>query len=194
MRTAGFDMDKSKILPVVVVKDGDDIIKIMTALKKSGYKKAEITLRSKRSLNALKTAIESFPQMQVGAGTVINETQCLECIKCGAKFIVSPGLDEGVCALCKQYAVQYFPGCVTPTEIMRAISLGINTVKFFPASLCGGLRAIKALSAPFGDIKFIPTGGITRENVDEYLACDKIFAVGGSFFVEDALNEFTNNV
>ena len=107
----------------------------------------------------------------------------------GAKFIVSPGLSVEVAEICKANDVPYYPGCVTPTEIMQALDLGITTVKFFPANVYGGLKALKALSAPFPQVKFIPTGGVNRENLDEFLAFDKVAAVGGSFFVEEALNK-----
>ena len=107
----------------------------------------------------------------------------------GANFIVSPGLSVEVAEICKANDVPYYPGCVTPTEIMQALDLGITTVKFFPANVYGGLKALKALSAPFPQVKFIPTGGVNRENLDEFLAFDKVAAVGGSFFVEEALNK-----
>ena len=127
--------------------------------------------------------------MIIGAGTVINAEQCERALKAGAKFIVSPGLSVAVANICKERGVPYYPGCVTPTEIMQALELGITVVKFFPANVFGGLKAMKALSAPFPQIKFIPTGGVNRENIDEFLAWDKIYAVGGSFFVEEALNQ-----
>ena len=127
--------------------------------------------------------------MNVGAGTVINGRQCVEALNAGAKFIVSPGLSVEVAEICKANDVPYYPGCVTPTEIMQALDLGITTVKFFPANVYGGLKALKALSAPFPQVKFIPTGGVNKENLDEFLAFDKVAAVGGSFFVEEALNK-----
>ena len=134
-------------------------------------------------------AVEKFPDMNVGAGTVINGRQCVEALNAGAKFIVSPGLSVEVAEICKANDVPYYPGCVTPTEIMQALDLGITTVKFFPANVYGGLKALKALSAPFPQVKFIPTGGVNKENLDEFLAFDKVAAVGGSFFVEEALNK-----
>ena len=125
--------------------------------------------------------------MNIGAGTVINAEQCQQALQAGAKFIVSPGLSFAVAKLCQEQGVPYYPGCVTPTEIMQALELGITVVKFFPTNVYGGLKAMKALSAPFPQIKFIPTGGVNKENMDEFLAWDKIYAVGGSFFVEEAL-------
>lgn len=176
-----------KILPVVVIKDIAETEKIMESLKKSGINCAEITFRTACAEEALKLAVRKFPDMKIGAGTVINEAQAKSAINAGAKFIVSPGLSEEVAFVCKKEGVPYYPGCVTPTEIMVAIKLGITTVKFFPANVYGGLKALKALSAPFPQVKFIPTGGVNRDNLDEYLAFDKVAAVGGSFFVEESL-------
>ena len=127
--------------------------------------------------------------MEIGAGTVIDGKQCEKALAAGAKFIVSPGLSAEVAEMCKEKGVPYYPGCVTPTEIMQALSLGITTVKFFPANIYGGLKALKALSAPFPQVRFIPTGGVNKENMDEYLSFEKVAAVGGSFFVEEALSE-----
>ena len=138
-------------------------------------------------------ACEKFPEMNIGAGTVINGEQCEAALQAGAKFIVSPGLSVDVAKICKFRGVPYYPGCVTPTEIMQAIELGITVVKFFPANVYGGLKALKALAAPFPQIKFIPTGGVDRSNIDEFLAFDKIAAIGGSFFVKEALEKMEEN-
>jgi 2-dehydro-3-deoxyphosphogluconate aldolase/(4S)-4-hydroxy-2-oxoglutarate aldolase len=127
--------------------------------------------------------------MCIGAGTIINLEQCKAALEAGAEFIVSPGLSEEVAKYCVANNVPYFPGCVTPTEIMQALELGITTVKFFPANIYGGLKALKALSAPFPQVKFIPTGGVDRSNIDEFLAFDKVAAIGGSFFVKEALDK-----
>ena len=121
-------------------------------------------------------------------------TMLEQALAAGAKFIVSPGLSESVAKICKEKDVPYYPGCVTPTEIMKALELGITTVKFFPANVYGGLKALKALSAPFPQVKFIPTGGVDRSNIDEFLAFDKIAAIGGSFFVKEALEKMENKV
>jgi 2-dehydro-3-deoxyphosphogluconate aldolase/(4S)-4-hydroxy-2-oxoglutarate aldolase len=119
--------------------------------------------------------------MCVGAGTVLNLEQCKSVVEAGAKFIVSPGFDREVVEWCVSQDVAITPGCVTPTEITAALSLGIKIVKFFPANIYGGLSAMKALSGPFGDVKFIPTGGISDKNLAEYLQAPFIHAVGGSW-------------
>ena len=178
-----------KLIPVVVIKNLEDTEKILTALKNDGINCAEITFRTACAKDAIALAYEKFPDMNVGAGTVINGEQCVDALNAGAKFIVSPGLSVEVAEICKANGVPYYPGCVTPTEIMQALDMGITTVKFFPANVYGGLKALKALSAPFPQVKFIPTGGVNRENLDEFLAFDKVAAVGGSFFVEEALNK-----
>lgn len=177
-----------KCIPVVVIKELSETDKILTALKNSGINCAEITFRTACAAEAIAYACKNYPDMNVGAGTVINAEQCEKALAAGAKFIVSPGLSVAVAKICKEKNIPYYPGCVTPTEIMQALELGITIVKFFPANVYGGLKAMKALAAPFPQIKFIPTGGVNRENIDEFLAWEKIYAVGGSFFVDEALN------
>ena len=179
-----------KRIPVVVIKELSETDKILTALKNDGINTAEITFRTACAAEAIAYACKNYPDMNVGAGTVINAEQCEAALAAGAKFIVSPGLSPAVAKICKLRGVPYYPGCVTPTEIMAALELGITTVKFFPANVYGGLKAMKALSAPFPQIKFIPTGGVDRSNIDEFLAWDKIAAIGGSFFVKEALEKY----
>lgn len=178
-----------KFIPVVVVKELSQTEKILTALQKRGINCAEITFRTECAAEAIALAVKKYPNMNIGAGTVINAQQCEQALEAGAQFIVSPGLSAEVADICRQRQIPYYPGCVTPTEIMAALSLGITVVKFFPANVYGGLKAMKALAAPFPQLRFIPTGGVNRENLDEFLAWDKIVAVGGSFFVEEALKK-----
>ncbi len=178
-----------KLIPVVVIKELGETEKILSALKNDGINCAEITFRTACAADAIALACKKFPDMNVGAGTVINAEQCEAALKAGAKFIVSPGLSADVAKICKQRGVPYYPGCVTPTEIMAALDLGITTVKFFPANIYGGLKALKALSAPFPQIKFIPTGGVNSDNLEEFLSFEKVAAVGGSFMVEEALKK-----
>ncbi len=178
-----------KFIPVVVLKELEDTIPTLTALKNNGINCAEITFRTACAKDAIALAVKEFPNMSVGAGTVINAEQCEQALAAGAQFIVSPGLSVAVAKICNERGIPYYPGCVTPTEIMQALELGITTVKFFPANIYGGLKALKALSAPFPQVKFIPTGGVDRSNIDEYLAWDKIEAVGGSFYVKEALEK-----
>ena len=178
-----------KFIPVVVIKEMGETDKILMALKNNGIHCAEITFRTACAAEAIAYAVKNYPDMEIGAGTVINEEQCEAALAAGAAFIVSPGLSVDVAKLCNARNVPYYPGCVTPAEIIAALDLGITTVKFFPANIYGGLAALKALSAPFPQIRFIPTGGIDRSNLDEYLAFDKIAAIGGSFFVKESLEK-----
>ena len=179
-------------IPVVVIKELSETDKILTALQNDGINCAEITFRTACAAEAIAYACKNYPEMNIGAGTVINAEQCEKALAAGAKFIVSPGLSVAVAEVCKKNNVPYYPGCVTPTEIMAALDLGITTVKFFPANVYGGLKAMKALAGPFPQIKFIPTGGVDAGNLDEYLAWEKIAAVGGSFYVKDALAKMEN--
>ena len=163
---------------------------ILPALKNNQINCAEITFRTACAAEAIAYACQKYPDMNVGAGTVINAEQCEQALKAGAKLIVSPGLSQSVAEVCKKNNIPYYPGCVTPTEIMAALELGITIVKFFPANVYGGLKAMKALAAPFPQIKFIPTGGVNRDNLDEFLSWEKIYAVGGSFMVEESLQKY----
>lgn len=182
-----------KFIPVVVIKELGETDKILSALKNNGINCAEITFRTACAAEAIKYACQQYPDMSIGAGTVINAEQCNAALEAGAQFIVSPGLSVAVAKICNEKNIPYYPGCVTPTEIMQALELGITTVKFFPANIYGGLKALKALSAPFPQVKFIPTGGVDRSNIDEFLAFDKIAAIGGSFFVKEALDKMEEN-
>ncbi len=181
-----------KYVPVVVIKEMSETDKILTALKNNGINTAEITFRTACAAEAIAYASKNYPDMSIGAGTVINAEQCEAALAAGAQFIVSPGLSVSVAKICKERNIPYYPGCVTPTEIMAALELGITTVKFFPANVYGGLKALKALSAPFPQVTFIPTGGVDRSNIDEFLAFDKIVAMGGSFFVKESLEKMEN--
>ena len=181
-----------KCIPVVVIKELSETDKILSALKNNGINCAEITFRTACAAEAIAYACKHYPDMSIGAGTVINAQQCEAALAAGAQFIVSPGLSVSVAKICNERNIPYYPGCVTPTEIMAALELGITTVKFFPVNVYGGLKAMKALAAPFPQIKFIPTGGVDRNNIDEFLAWDKIAAIGGSFFVKEALEKYDN--
>ena len=178
-----------KLIPVVVIKDVNETEKTLSALRAGGVNCAEITFRTACAEEAIELAVKLFPDMHIGAGTVINEEQAIHAVNAGAKFIVSPGFSEKVALYVHKQGIPYYPGCVTPTEIMQALELGITTVKFFPANVYGGLKALKALSGPFPQVKFIPTGGVDLTNLKELLEFDKIFAVGGSFMMKGDITE-----
>ena len=182
------ELKDRRIIPVAVLENKADTERVLGGLVGGGLPVAEITYRTAYAEQAIADASEMFPDMLIGVGTILSGAQCACAIKAGAKFIVSPGLSEEVSFMCMQKKVPYFPGAVTPTEIMKAITLGHTVVKFFPASIYGGMRAIKALSAAFGQISFIPTGGV-ESNLKEFLAFNKIFAVGGSFMTMGSAEE-----
>jgi len=174
-------LGRCRIVPVVVLDRVEDAIPTANALLAGGVDVMEITLRTAAGLKSIQQVAESCPDICVGAGTVLNLKQCKSVVEAGAKFIVSPGFDRDVVEWCVSQDVAITPGCVTPTEITAALSLGIKVVKFFPANIYGGLSAMKALSGPFGDVKFIPTGGISDKNLVEYVQAPFIHAVGGSW-------------
>ena len=188
METKAF-IQQYKVVPVVVFNAIDEVRPKLRAMCDGGLPIAEITYRTACAGDAIKIAIEEFPQMLVGAGTVINRQQAEEALGYGAKFIVSPGFSEEVAQLCNERGIPYLGGCVTPTEIMTAIRYGCNIIKFFPCSNYGGLATMKALAAAFPAVTFLPTGGISDKNLAEYLAWDKIFAVGGSWMMKGTPEE-----
>lgn len=172
------------VIPVVVIKDAADTVKTLEALRAGGINRAEITFRTACAEEAIRIGCAAFPDMEIGAGTVINAEQAKRATEAGARFIVSPGFSEDVAEFCAERGMTYYPGCVTPTEIMRALAHGFNIVKFFPAAEYGGIATMKALSAPFPQVRFIPTGGVSLANLKEYLDFDKVYAVGGSFMMK----------
>lgn len=174
---------RTKIVPVVVLNSVEETLPKMRALINGGLPCAEITFRTPCAAEAIALAVKTYPDMLIGAGTVINREQCERAIEAGSKFIVSPGFSEEVADCCKEHGLLYLPGVVTPTEAMAAIAKGLTVLKFFPASNYGGLKTIKAICAAFPYIKIMPTGGISAENILEYLACDKIIACGGSWMM-----------
>lgn len=173
-----------QVIPVVVINDEKETIEILSKLREGGINCAEITFRTACAKEAIAIGTKAFEDMNIGAGTVINAEQAKSAVQAGAKFIVSPGFSDEVARYCTDEKIPYYPGCVTPTEIMRALSYELNVVKFFPAGVYGGLKAMKALSAPFPQVRFIPTGGVDLSNLKEYLDFDKVYAVGGSFMMK----------
>ena len=173
-----------QVIPVVVINDAKDTVKTLSALKEGGINCAEITFRTACAKEAIEIAVKEFPDMYIGAGTVINREQAESAVKAGAQFLVSPGFSDEVAEFAIENGITYYPGCVTPTEIMRALSYGFEIVKFFPAGVFGGLKALKALSAAFPQVRFIPTGGVDLSNLKEFLDFEKVFAVGGSFMMK----------
>jgi 2-dehydro-3-deoxyphosphogluconate aldolase/(4S)-4-hydroxy-2-oxoglutarate aldolase len=169
------------IVPVVVLSNVEDAVPTARALLAGGIDVMEITLRTSAGLDSIKQVAKNCPEMLVGAGTVLTLEDCKACIDAGAKFIVSPGLNEELVKHCLSNNILPSPGCVTPTEITKAMSYGLDLLKFFPANVYGGIAALKALSGPFPYVKFIPTGGVDQENLAEFITTSNVFAVGGSW-------------
>ena len=175
------------IVPVVVLQDAAKAEPLAEALCKGGLACAEVTFRTDAAEESIRIMSEKFPEMLVGAGTVLTIEQADRAVKAGAKFIVSPGLNPEVVKWCQAHEVPVIPGIVTPTEMEQAIGLGLTMVKFFPAEPAGGVAMIKAMAAPYVGIKFMPTGGINAKNLEDYLSFDKIICCGGSWMVKGEL-------
>ena len=175
------------IVPVVVLNKVSDAEPLAEALIKGGLPCAEVTFRTDAAEESIRAIAKKFPDMFVGAGTDLTTEQVDRAIGAGAKFIVSPGLNPKVVEYCIKKNYPVCPGIMTPTELEMALGFGLDVVKFFPAENAGGLKMIKAMSAPYTMMKFMPTGGINATNVRDYLACDKILACGGSWMVKGDL-------
>ncbi len=174
------------VVPVVVLERAEDAVPAARAMLAGGVDVMEITFRTAAAAEAIRNVAAECPEMLVGAGTVLTVEQCEKAVALGAKFIVSPGFDAEIVDWCVERGVAVAPGCVTPTEIMAALKRGLSVVKFFPAGIYGGLKAMKALAAPFGQVKFIPTGGVSADNLAEYAAAPFVHAVGGSWLCPKA--------
>ena len=174
-------MSNAGLVPVVVLENAADAVPTARALLAGGVDVMEITFRTAAAEDSIRAVAQECDEMVVGAGTVVTLEQCQRAVDAGAQFIVSPGYDDEVVAWCVEHDVTIVPGCVTPTEIMAAMKRGLSVLKFFPAGVYGGLSAMKALSAPFGSIRFVPTGGVNEKNCGEYSAAPFVHAIGGSW-------------
>ena len=175
------------LIPVIKIENPDDAVPLAKALIDGGLPAAEITFRTACAAEAIKNITEAYPEMLVGAGTVLTCEQVDAAIAAGSKFLVSPGLNPKVTAYALSRGITMLPGCSNPSDIEAALELGLKTVKFFPAEAAGGLKMLKAMAAPYGQLNFMPTGGINADNLLDYLKFNKIVACGGSFMVADQL-------
>lgn len=178
---------KIGIIPVVVLDDPKDAAPLAKVLCENGLPCAEVTFRTSAAEESIRIMSREFPNMLVGAGTVLTKEQADRAMNAGAKFIVSPGLNPKIVQYCIDNSVPVTPGTQTPSEMEQAIALGLDFVKFFPAEPAGGLKMIKAVAAPYVNLSFMPTGGINANNVRDYLAYDRIVACGGSWMVPNKL-------
>ena len=180
-------IQKMGVVPVVVLNDAKDAAPLAKALCEGGLPCAEVTFRTDAAEESIRIMTTEFPEMFVGAGTVLTVEQVDRAVAAGAKFIVSPGFDPEIVDYCLSKEIPVFPGCITPSEVSQAVKRGLKVVKFFPAEQFGGVATIKALAAPFTGVKFMPTGGVNAKNLEGYLSCDKIVACGGSWMVKGDL-------
>ncbi len=180
-------IQKIGIVPVVVLDDAKDAAPLAKALCEGGLPCAEVTFRTAAAEESIRIMAKEFPEMLVGAGTVLTTEQVDRAVNAGAKFIVSPGLNPTVVKYCVDKGIPVTPGTSNPSDVEMAISLGLDVVKFFPAEQAGGINMIKAMAAPYTQMKFMPTGGINAKNINSYLAFDKILACGGSWMVKKDL-------
>lgn len=172
------------VVPVVVLDDAEDAAPLAEALVKGGIPCAEVTFRTEAAEEYIRIMSEKYPEMLVGAGTVLTTEQVDRAVAAGAKFIVSPGFDPEIVDYCMEKNIPVFPGCVSPSEVAQAVKRGLKVVKFFPAEQAGGLAMLKAMAAPYTMLKFMPTGGINTKNLKEYLGFSKILCCGGSWMVK----------
>lgn len=180
------------VVPVVALDDYKKAVQSARALIEGGLPCAEIVFRTPAAEESIRIISQEFPQMLLGAGTVLTTRQVDMAVAAGAGFVVSPGLNPKVVEHCLSKKIPIIPGCMTPSEIELAIELGLNFVKFFPAETAGGIKMLKALSAPYSDVRFMPTGGIDINNLCAYLAFDKVVACGGSWMIPKELTNSGN--
>ena len=175
------------VIPVVVLNDAKDALPLAKALYEGGLPCAEVTFRTAAAEESIRIMSEQFPEMLVGAGTVLTTEQVDRAVAAGASLIVSPGFDPEIVDYCISKNIEVVPGIVTPSELAQAVKRGLTRVKFFPAEAAGGLAMIKAMCAAYTNVRIMPTGGINAKNIGDYLACDKIFCCGGSWMVKGDL-------
>lgn len=177
--------NKNKIVPVVILNDIDKAVPVAHALLAGGISIMEVTLRTPNALAIIEKLTKEVPEMTTGAGTILNDDHYHKAIKHGAQFIVSPGLTAELAKVSADYDAPFLPGAITPTEIMQALLMGFEYLKFFPAESYNGYNVLKALSSPLSQVKFCPTGGITTENARKYLALPNVVGVGCSFLIKE---------
>ena len=183
-------LEATPVVPLVQADDPDVAVNTSRALAAGGLTVVEVVLRTDRAMECLAAVAGQLPDVIAGAGTVLTSSQATAALDSGAQFIVSPGLDEGVVAVAREGGVPVYPGIVTPTELQHAVNLGLEVVKFFPASIAGGVPALRALSSVFRDVRFMPTGGVSAANLADYLGVSAVIACGGSWLTPaDAIAE-----
>lgn len=171
----------SPVIPVLTIENAEDAVPVIGALHEGGLRVFEVTLRTSQSLAAIEAAARALPDAVVGAGTVLNASDFNQARDAGAKFIVSPGLSDGVLSAAKASTLAFLPGVATPGDIMRGLDAGLTRFKFFPAEAAGGTKMLSAFAGPFAQVRFCPTGGLTPENAPSYLALSNVVCIGGTW-------------
>lgn len=187
MNTLDIRLAKLKVIPVIVVDEAEDILPIGKALSENGLPVAEITFRTAAAADAIALLRKEYPDMLIGAGTILNEQQLITAKEAGVDFVVSAGLNPTTVKAAQKHNVAIIAGVNTPSLIEQAMELGLTTVKFFPAEASGGIKMLKAMLAPYNQIKVMPTGGINKDNIQEYLDVPSVIACGGSWMVDQSL-------
>lgn len=181
------ELEKNGVLPVVILENSENATNVARALSEAGISCVEITFRTDAAEESIRNITKEYPEMLVGAGTILSIEQVKQAVEAGAKFVVSPGFNPKVVEYCLKEDIPIIPGVCTPTEIEMALRHGINVLKFFPAEAVGGIKYIKAISAPYSQVRFLPTGGINEVNLCDYLSFEKVVACGGSWMVKQEL-------
>jgi 2-dehydro-3-deoxyphosphogluconate aldolase/(4S)-4-hydroxy-2-oxoglutarate aldolase len=174
-------LERTPVVPLVQADDPETAVRISRALARGGLTVAEIVFRTDAALECLAAVAAEVPEMIAGAGTVLKRAQAEQAIGAGAKFVVAPGLDEDSVRLCQSKSIPIYPGTMTPSEVMAACNMGLRELKFFPASVAGGIPMLKALGSVFRGVRFMPTGGVSVSNLAEFLAVPCVLACGGSW-------------
>lgn len=180
-------LKKFKVVPVIQIDDVEQAVPLAKTLVENGLPVAEVTFRTEAAEEAIRKMREAYPDMCIGAGTVLNSGQVDRAKDAGAEFIVAPGLNPNTVRYCQQQGIAMVPGVNNPSQIEQAMELGLTFLKFFPAEASGGINMIKALLAPYVDVEMMPTGGISKSNVGAYLATDRVACCGGTWMVAPAL-------
>ncbi|WP_166373177.1 bifunctional 4-hydroxy-2-oxoglutarate aldolase/2-dehydro-3-deoxy-phosphogluconate aldolase [Psychromonas sp. SA13A] len=184
MSTIIKQLSKFKVVPVIAIDKAEDILPLGKVLVENGLPVAEITFRSEAAVDAIRLLRNAYPEMLIGAGTVLNREQAIAAKEAGATFVVSPGFNPNTVKACHEIGIEIIPGVNNPSTIEAALEMGITSLKFFPAEASGGINMLKSLLAPYGDIQIMPTGGINTSNINDYLAIPRVIACGGSWMVD----------
>ncbi|MDL5027764.1 bifunctional 4-hydroxy-2-oxoglutarate aldolase/2-dehydro-3-deoxy-phosphogluconate aldolase [Vibrio sp. TMPB1044] len=187
MSTINEQLKALKVIPVIAIDNAEDIIPLGKVLAENGLPAAEITFRSDAAVEAIRLLREAQPNMLIGAGTILNREQVLAAKEAGATFVVSPGFNPNTVKACQEIGIDIIPGVNNPSTVEAALEMGLTTLKFFPAEASGGISMVKSLVGPYGDIRLMPTGGITSSNIDNYLAVPQVLACGGTWMVDKKL-------